>query len=120
MSALETIRATSLANSAAVIEHCKAGLLEGNHGTADEQAAAATVVECLLAAVQRILAVPIEIQVAWPSGLHKHTRDTLRAQLQHEINQAAIRRAQDEFRHVVAVAPELARAIGAWCIALSK
>lgn len=120
MSALETIRATSLANSAGIAKHCATTLLEGNSGSAEEQAAAALIVETLVATVHRLWAVPLEVTVAWPSGVQKHARATLRAQLQRELDQAAVRRAQEEFREVVSVAPQLANAFSAWAIALSK
>lgn len=71
-------------------------------------------------AVRKCWAVPLKVTIAWPSGVHKHTRETLRAKLQRELNQAALRRATEEFRHVVSVAPQLANAFSAWAIVLSK
>lgn len=121
MSTLETIRATPFTNSAEVIEHCRALLLEGNAGSDDEKKAVEMIIDRLVAAVHRIwAAAPLEIEIAWPSGLQKYTRQTLRAQLQKELDQAAVRRATEEFKQVVSVAPQLANAFGAWAIALSK
>ena len=120
MSALETIRATSLPNSAVLAKQCAASLLEGNAGSDEAKAASALIVETLVATVHRLWAVPLEVTVAWPSGLHKAMRQTLRVQLQRELDQAAIRRATAEFQQVVTVAPALANAFSAWCIALSK
>lgn len=121
MSTLEKIRAAPFANTAAVIEHCRELILAGNAGSAAEKKAVEMIIDCLVAAVHKIwVAAPLEIELAWPSGLHKHTRQTLRAQLQKELDQVAVKRAQEEFRHVLLVAPELANAFSAWCIALSK
>ena len=105
MSTLETIRAAPFVNSTAVAKQCAATLLEGDNGSDEAKAAAALIVETLVATVHRLWAVPLEVTIAWPSGLHKHTRETLRAQLQRELDQEAVRRAQEEFREVVSVAP---------------
>jgi hypothetical protein len=65
-------------------------------------------------AVTEIGKLPIEIVLAWPSGVPKDTRATLTAQLQGELQRVAHARLRAEFLAVFSMAPMIARSIGAW------
>jgi hypothetical protein len=115
VSDVETMRAQAFTDPAAVLDEVTRELAAGQAGTTvDAQRCLAISAEHARAAVLELAKQPVQITIAWPAGVSKDARATLRAQLQGELQRVALMRLRAEFLAVFAIAPFLTRDLAAW------
>ena len=112
---LERIRVRAFADPATAIEQSMEGFALGfSDRSPQERRGLEIVAEHAKAAVIELARQPLEITIAWPAGLPKDARDTLTAQLHHELQALALARLKAEFVAVFGVGPELAKDLSTW------
>ena len=107
----ETIGSVGLEDPETYIRQTFEELLNATPDTEMERAVWAATVATARSGLDHLARLPLVITVAWPAGMNKAQRQTIRAQLDSELRGAHLRRLAEELRILLTLSPGIAMAL---------